>query len=144
MRRDESVCRSIEPARAHQLGRIHENERKYDAIDPDGTDVWPALRRWRQNRAQYAVHFGFHLVDKPMYDCRRKADENPHRDDEVRPRGTVQLLRERPGDSVTVERLHGLPAPDIVTGRVQQQVTLSPGNGNHNHYERFVNSDHRS
>ncbi len=69
-----------------------------------------------------------------MYNCCREPDENSHRDDEVRPRGTVQLLRERPGDGMTVERLHGLPAPDIVASRVQQEVTLSPGNGNHNHY----------
>ena len=87
----------------------------------------------------------FHLVDKPMHDCYREPNKESHRDDEVGPRGTIQLLRERPRDGITVQRLHALPAPNIVANRVQQYITLSPGDGNHNHYgARFVNSDHRA
>ena len=87
-----------------------------------------------RNRTKCAVNLSFHLVDEPVYEYRREPDENSHRDDKVRPRGTIQLLRERPGDGLTVERLYSLPAPDIVASRVQQKLTLSPGNGNHNHY----------
>ena len=80
-----------------------------------------------------------------MHNGYRETDENSHRDDEVRARGTVQLLCERPGDGITIERLYGLPAPDIVASWVQQQVPLSRGNGNHNHYgARFVSSDRRA
>ena len=90
------------------------------------------------------MDLSFHLVDKPMHDCYREPNEDSHRDDEVGPRGTVQLLRERPCDSITVERLHDLPAPDIVASRIQQDVTLSPGDGNHNNYgARFINFDPR-
>jgi hypothetical protein len=80
-----------------------------------------------------------------MHNGCREPDENSHRDDEVRARGTVQLLCERPGDGITIERLYSLPAPDIIASWVQQEVSLSRGNGNHNHYEaRFVSSERRA
>ena len=79
-----------------------------------------------------------------MHDCCSEPDENAHRDNEVGSGGTVQLLRERPRDGITVQRLHALPAPNIVANRVQQYITLGPSDGNHNHYgARFVSCDPR-
>ena len=76
-----------------------------------------------------------------MYSCYSEPDENSHGDDEVRPRRTIQLLRERPGDGITIQQLHALPAPDIIASWVQQDLTLSPGNDNHYHYgARFISS----
>ena len=137
-----AVYQSTQGALTHQPSRILENEGQYDTVDLDGTNVWPTLGRHRQNRTRYtAVSLSIHLVDEPMYDCYREPDENSHGDDEVRPRRTIQLLRERPSNGITIERLHNLPAPDIIASWVQQDLTLSPGNGNHYHYgARFISS----
>ena len=65
-----------------------------------------------------------YLTDEPMHECHCKPNENPEWDDEVWPRRSVQLLRERPSNGVAVKRLNLLPAPDVVSHRLEKDFAL--------------------
>ena len=64
------------------------NDRQYDVLDLDGTDVVQTLQYRIASEIsviQRENSVFVYLTDKPMHECRSETDEYAERDDEVRP-----------------------------------------------------------
>lgn len=71
---------------------VLDNDRKYNTVDFDGTDVGPTLQY--RNRVRTFHHMArveslcylfVYLIDEPMHEYRCESNENAEWDDEVRP-----------------------------------------------------------